>query len=146
MNESDVPAHRCHLDAVHYAIATDFIAERMHRPTLSNSSFDAITIIEMQVDAKRIFDREQVSWLLYNNIIDQAKKSKPKSHGNYIQALKRAWEALIKNDHNNLKSSLFFLSDGRPSDQKRGITSEVINQYIVRKAVKINELKALQPL
>lgn len=52
MSKSDVQGHRSRSDAVRYAIATEFIAKRLHNPESNVTPFDVVTIIEMRTDAR----------------------------------------------------------------------------------------------
>ena len=131
MKTADVSAHRCRANAVSYAVATEFIAKRLHNPSSGVTPFHVVTVIEMQDDAEVIFEKEPISWVLYNKIVDRAKISKPRSHGNYYPSLLLAYKLLCKNDHENLALSLLFLSDGRPSDRTTScqrITNNTIYQ------------------
>ena len=116
MRNADVEAHRYRADAVSFAVATEFMAKRLHNPSCGVSQFDVVTVIEMREDAQVIFYKEPMSWVFYNKFVDKAKRSKPSSHGCYIPSLDLALEALKENDHSHLALFLFFLSDGHPSD------------------------------
>jgi len=117
MKKADVEAHRCRADAVSYAIATEFIAKRLHSPSAGVTPFDVVTVIEMREDAEVIFRKEPMSWKFYNKVVERAKTSSPNSHGNYLPSLDLAFQSLKDNDHQHLALLLFFLSDGRPSDE-----------------------------
>ena len=69
----------------------------------------------MGTESDVLIEREPVSWVLYNMVLD-LKRLEPKLPGNYIPALKRVKELFYKYDHPNTALSLLFLSDGRPSD------------------------------
>ena len=116
MRNADVAAHRSRADAVSYAIASEFMAKRLHNPLSEVTPFDVVTVIEMRGDAQVIFNKEPMSWVFYNKFVTRMKTSKPRSHGNYIPSLDLALKALKENDHENLALLLFFLSNGRPSD------------------------------
>ena len=117
MRKADVPAHRSRADAVSYAVASEFMAKRLHNPLSEVTQFDVVTVIEMRDDAQVIFSKEPMSWVFYNKFVTRMKTSKPSSHGNYIPSLDLAFKALKESDHENLALFLFFLSDGRPSDK-----------------------------
>ena len=127
MRNSDVEAHRSRADAVSYAVASEFMAKRLHNPSSGVSQFDVVTVIEMRNDAQIIFSKEPMSWVFYNKFIARMKNSRPSYHGNYIPSLDLALRALNENDHENLALFLFFLSDGRPSDS---CTSEEIYRRV----------------
>lgn len=117
MKSADVEAHRCRADAVSYSVASEFIAKRLHNPSFGVTPFNVVTVIEMRHDAEIVFKNEPMSWVFYNKFVERSKTSKPSSHGSYIPALDLAMECLKKNDHEHLALFLFFLSDGRPSDE-----------------------------
>ena len=116
MRKADVEAHRSRSDAVSYAVASEFMAKRLHNPSSGVTLLDVVTVIEMRDDAQIVFKKEPMSWVFYNKFVDRAKTSKPSSHGSYIPSLDKAMEALKENDHKHLALFLFFLSDGHPSD------------------------------
>ena len=116
MRKSDVEAHRSRSDAVSYAIATEFIAKRLHDPESNVTPYDAVTVIEMRTGAEVVFNKEPMTWVFYNKFIQQSKNSRPSSHGHYIPSLNLAMASLQQGDHEGLALFLFFLSDGRPSD------------------------------
>ena len=138
MKKADVEAHRCRADAVSYAVASEFIAKRLHNPSSGVTPFDVVTVIEMRDDAQVVFKKEPMSWVFYNKFVDRMKTSKPSSHGSYIPSLDLAMEALKENDHKHLALFLFFLSDGRPSDiwlsQHGGVYPLISNQDIYSRA------------
>eukprot|EP00111_Clytia_hemisphaerica_P010941 TCONS_00032060-protein len=116
MRNADVVAHRSRLDSVRYSIATEFIAKRLDKPSYGITPFDVVTLIEMRDNATVIFEKEPMSWILYNKIVDRAKESSPYYHGNYLPSIEKAHQALKDGDHEDLALFLFFLTDGRPSD------------------------------
>ena len=116
MRQADVEAHRSRFDAVSYAVASEFMAKRLHNPSSGVTQFDVVTVIEMRNDAQVVFKKEPMSWVFYNKFVDRAKKSRPSFHGNYIPSLDLAMTSLKENDHEHLSLFLFFLSDGHPSD------------------------------
>ena len=80
-----------------------------------------VTLIEMRDEAiisPEIY-YEPVTWALHNKIVDLADEPhRSKGNGNYIPALKKAFDALMAIKRNeNCAHFLFFLSDGRPSDR-----------------------------
>ena len=111
MKKADVEAHRSRADAVSYAVATEFIAKRLHNPSSGVSHFDVVTVIEMREGASIVFYKEPLSWVFYNKFIEQAKKtrsSKPSSPTEYKNLLSLVHETVIEIDHKNLALLLVF--------------------------------------
>ena len=127
MKKADVEGHRCRAAAVSYSIATEFIAKRLHNPSAVVTPLDVVTVIEMRDAAKIVFEKEPMSWVLYNKIVERSKVSRPSSHGNYLPSLDLALDIFLENDHKNLQLILFFLSDGRPSDKRT--SNDNINEH-----------------
>jgi len=76
---------------------------------------------------------EPITWALHNKIVDLADEPlRGRGHGNYIPALKQAYN-LLKTEglSQNCANLLFFLTDGRPSDNKKGLNLNGIHQEIV---------------
>jgi hypothetical protein len=124
MNKSDMNAHKTRSHGVYYNIAEEYIAENL-RPIASglfdgkNTTFtDVITLIEMRDVPTVVFEREPITWILYNTIVVLANRNDTRNHGNYYRSLSKAFEIL--DDHSKLQPKcalgLFFFSDGRPSD------------------------------
>ena len=139
MKSADVEAHRCRADAVSYSVASEFIAKRLHNPSFGVTPYNVVTVIEMRDDAQIVFKKEPMSWVFYNKFVQRSKTSKPSSHGSYIPSLDLAMQALKENDHEHLALFLFFLSDGRPSDEwlsrhGGGLYPSVSRQDIYRRA------------
>ena len=116
MNRSDVAAHRSRSDAVFYEIATSFIAQKLDSDSEGVTPCDVVSVIEFHNEARVIFEREPMTWELYNRIVNRAGVKSAKSDGQYIPALDLAMKLLQKDDHENLAPLLLFLSDGKPSD------------------------------
>lgn len=119
MRKSDMNGHSSRFRAAYYSLAEEYIAKLIR----SNSTFsgtDVVTLIEMRDDATVVFELEPISWVLYNRFVDLAlggKQSSARSHGNFQPSLFKAFELLKKYDHDKCAPSLFFLSDGSPSDR-----------------------------
>jgi hypothetical protein len=128
MNESDVSNFITRYKAVVSNLASEYIASQLIRHQVKNS--DVVTIIRMSTESDVLIEREPVSWVLYNMVLDLEMK-RPKFHGNYIPALQRAKELFDKYDHPNTALSLIFLSDGKPSDAYyRHINYDICKGYI----------------
>jgi len=78
---------------------------------------------------------EPITWALHNKIVDLADEPlRGRGHGNYIPALKEAYNLLTSYElSENCANLLFFLSDGRPSDNvyRKGEDMLSIHQEIV---------------
>jgi hypothetical protein len=122
MNNSDVSNFITRYDAVVSNLASEYIASQLIHHQVKNS--DVVTIIRMSTDSDVLIEREPVSWVLYNMVLDLEMK-RPKFHGNYIPALQRTKKLFDKYDHPNTALSLYFLSDGRPSDAPLNIFYEL---------------------
>ena len=126
MNTHDIRLHRDRLTAAYSNTAMEFVAEQIFSSTGNNS--DLVSLIEFGKDSQIIFEREPVSWVLYNKILKRRDCSNFKSRqlkmgmdalfhdSNYLPALEEASRLLDKEDHDGLALTLFFLSDGAPTD------------------------------
>lgn len=126
MNTHDIHLHRDRLTAAYSNTAMEFVAEQIFSSSANNS--DLVSLIEFNKGARVIFTREPVSWVLYNKILMRRDRSDFKSRetkmltdalnndSNYLPALQEARRLLLKDDHDSLALTLFFLSDGSPTD------------------------------
>jgi len=64
-----------------------------------------------------LVDCKPHDWLLFNQVIDLLRKQVPSFGGNYIPALDAAEKLLLFNTFGSCGLTLFFLSDGKPSDE-----------------------------
>jgi len=76
-----------------------------------------LSVVSMEEQSSILIDRQPTDWLLFNKIIDLLRSCEPHFNGNYLPALKFAEELLVKNTRSTCALSLFFLSDGKPSDR-----------------------------
>ena len=127
MNASDMGGHKTRSHGVYYNIAEEFISPRLHPIDVtgpgnlfsgkSTTYTDVLTVIEMRDSYTVVFQREPVSWLLYNKIVQLANLNGAKSHGNYFDSIELAFQMLTCPSLDAKCSlCLFFFSDGRPSD------------------------------
>jgi hypothetical protein len=123
MRKSDINGHRTRAEAVYYAIAEEYLALELDESSIGGlggklTSFtDVVSVIEMRESPTIVLDREPMSWVLYNKIVDLAGNNNSKCHGMYYASLECAFEMLQKS-HDKCALLLFFLTDGRPSDWK----------------------------
>jgi hypothetical protein len=115
MRRDDVNGARCRSDGVFTVIARDFIKHRLESREFS--IFDFISIIVMKEVPEIICRYEPIDFVLFNKLVDMREWTtiKPEGHGMYLPALKKAEELLSYNDKAK-HLSLFFFSDGKPSD------------------------------
>ena len=118
MKESDMWGTRNRLDSVWVCLALDFIAYRLESGTACST--DVISVVLMGDSSSILIQEMPTTWELYNQIVDiysnPARRIPPRSHGNYVPALRAAEELLRTNTSPSCAAALFFLSDGKPSD------------------------------
>lgn len=124
MRNSDVDGHRTRARGAYYSLAEEFIAKQLH-PVASGHCVggqhvrhtDVISLIEMRLEPTVVFELEPISWVLYNRIVELAACDDACSHGNYCESIQAATSLLEKYAHNDQALSLFFMTDGKPSDR-----------------------------
>jgi von Willebrand factor type A domain len=125
MRESDVTGSRSRLAAVFYAVAEDFVRQRINSGVAG--SRDAISILLMTETAPEpLIHNVPTDWLTYNQILEVYKKGGVAARGHccYLPALQKAEEILCQYDTApRTQLILTVLSDGRPSDSKMQRTS-----------------------
>ena len=126
MTTHDINLHRDRQVAAYSVTAMEFVAEQIFSQTSTNS--DVVSVVEFNSTAQEVISREPISWTLYNKLLDrrdsrafttrQAAGIIDALHGdtNYIPAFEAADKALGTIDHDRCALSLFFLSDGSPTD------------------------------
>eukprot|EP00798_Chlamydomonas_sp_ICE-L_P013529 gene13529-19397_t len=123
MRTCDVVDHKTRSDAVYGTIALDLIGRQIDQADTALT--DAVTLIEMRDGATTVFEREPLTntpegQISHSPHTRRKNASKPSSHGHYIPALEKAARVLSKDAGNKQCALLLlFLSDGRPSDQRR---------------------------
>ena len=121
MNKSDMNGHRTRARGVYYNLAMEFVATRLHpisSPLLGGPSItftDVVSLIEMRGAQRVVFERQPVSWLLFNAFVALAESKDAHDHGNYYPSLKAAFKLLMDSSA-NAALAFFFFSDGQPSD------------------------------
>ena len=114
MRRTDVEGGATRSDAVWLTIAIDYVAKQLDIEQSSDT--DVVSIVAMGITDTVLIDRKPHDWLLFNSVVDLLRKQEPYFAGNYIPALDAAEKLLLSNTYGNCILSLFFLSDGRPSD------------------------------
>lgn len=126
MRASDVDGHRTRARGAYYVLAEEFVSKQLYPKNTDllggnkHHHTDVVSLVEMRGDATVVFYRKPWSWILYNDLVECAAKSDFMNsdccgHGNYYESLKKALELLAAGAH-DMTRSLFFLTDGRPSD------------------------------
>ena len=116
MRQSDMNGHKSRCRAVYYSLVEDYVDKAVSCAGTFTGT-DVVSVIEMRDDATVVLELEPVSGVLYNKFVELAKGEKyARSHGNYVPSLQKAFELLRKYDNIRCTPSIFFLSDGRPSD------------------------------
>lgn len=115
--------------------ALEFVAEQLFNKTAVNS--DLLSLIKFNSTASTEFSHEPIDWIVYNKLLShrneenyQARRCSPvfdKIYGqsNYLPALESAHDILKKSSHGKCALSLFFFSDGLPTDDiAKGISRD----------------------
>lgn len=133
MTTHDILYHRDRQTAAYSVTALELVAEQLFNGTANNS--DVVSLIEFSNTARVVFEREPVSWVLYNKLLTRrdrrtfaARKEAEHSDilgcdSNYLPALVAAKKLLALDVHETCALSLFFIYDGAPSDARNlGLT------------------------
>ena len=115
MRKTDVTGGATRSDAVWLTLAADFVAK--HIETGKSTASDVVSIIAMCSESVVLIDRQPHDWLLFNRLVDLLREQEPHFDGNYIPALDAAERLLLANEFGACALTLFFLSDGKPSDR-----------------------------
>lgn len=137
MSKSDMNGHRSRCHGVYYNLAELYVAEAL--PPIETGLFsgkvkaftDVVTLIEMRDGPTVVFERQPISWMLFNQFIDRADGKHCRSHGNYMPSLEEGFRMLAKYSHPSCASTLFFFSDGKPSDLATGLTGKVFPRCLL---------------
>lgn len=148
MATHDIYLHKNRQVAAYSITAMEFVAEQLFQKTATNS--DVLTLIEFNNQAREEFARESFDWVLYNKLLSRRDQRSYKNRKrmvtfdalfgdtNYLKALDAADKALQSIDHDLCALSLFFLSDGAPTDAKSlQITEEEANDRMISKMQEI---------
>ena len=115
MRKTDLAGGATRSDAVWLTLAVDFVAKHIEAGTAT--AMDVVSVISMGADSKVLIDRQPHDWLLFNKVVDLLRTQEPFFDGNYVPALDAAERLLLSNEFGACALSLFFLSDGKPSDR-----------------------------
>lgn len=114
MRRTDMAGGATRSDAVWLMLALDFVAK--HLVSGQSTDSDVVSVVSMNASGVVLIDRMPHDWKLFNYVIDLLRSQEPSFEGNYIPALDKAEELLCLNMSGSCALTLFFLSDGRPSD------------------------------
>lgn len=118
MRKTDVQGGATRSDAVWLTLALDFVAKRIETGVASPS--DVVSVLDcwcLGGKCKLVINCEPTNWVLFNTVLGLLRSQEPFFEGNYLPALDMAEELLLDNTNGNCAMTLFFLSDGKPSDQ-----------------------------
>lgn len=102
-------------DAVWLTIAIDFVAKQINEG--KSCATDVVSIVAMGRTSRLLIDRKPHDWLLFNKVIDLLRSEEPYFDGNYIPSIDVAEMLLLSNTYGSCALTLFFFSDGKPSDK-----------------------------
>jgi hypothetical protein len=126
MRNSDVKGFKTRSQAAYGVLALEYIAEQLHqREEQDTNILDAISVIEMNDTGTLIYHAEPMDWLFFNKLLQRQTQAKPRSHGNYYEALdlansiiRRELKALDEIEKEDVPFyQIIFISDGKPSDK-----------------------------
>lgn len=147
MRASDVKGFKTRSQAAYGLLALDYIAEQLHpKEEQDVTLLDAVSVIEMKDSGTLIYQREPMDWVFFNKLLDRQLEAKPKSHGNYYQALHLA-DILIQQEleaaedierEDLLYYQVVFVSDGKPSD-KDPLCIELQESILTKLATELKE-------
>ncbi|CAM9916247.1 unnamed protein product, partial [Heterosigma akashiwo] len=115
MRKTDVEGGATRSDAVWLTTALDYVARQLEMKESSDT--DVVSIIALGVTGTVLVNHKPHDWLLYNSVVDLLRSQLPQYPGNYVPALQLAESLLVSNTCGSCILNLFFLSDGRPSDE-----------------------------
>lgn len=115
MRKTDVPGGATRSDAVWVTIALEFVAKQLDNNEASWT--DIVSVVSMCGESSIVIDRQPTDWVLFNSLVCLLRSSEPHFDGNYLPALDTAERLLMLNSTGSCALSLFFLSDGKPSDK-----------------------------
>ncbi len=114
MRKNDVSPHSSRTAAVYDSLVKDLLKPQLNATKLDDKE-NLYSLVEMSNTANIVFQREVLNKKLINQM-EQRKKSRARSHGNYLPALEKILELLIPDFTSNTRILIMFLSDGAPSD------------------------------
>ncbi|GKY92586.1 hypothetical protein MPSEU_000228700 [Mayamaea pseudoterrestris] len=126
MRTDDVDGARCRSDGVWTCLAREFVKNQLEQHT--TTLYDLVSIVVMRQTATVVIRHEPMTWVLYNKLVDLREWTnlKPEGPGFYLPALKEVHSLLRANDLGSCALSVFFFSDGRPSESQSS-TKQIVD-------------------
>jgi hypothetical protein len=150
MRTHDINLHKDRHSAVYTVTALEFVAEQLFNNTAIYS--DVVSLVEFNEKATVVFSREPVSWVLYNKLLSRRDERTFKERenakyrdtifcdSNYLPALEAAEGLLAEGEHESCALSLFFLSDGAPTDARQlGLTPDCAQRKLRERVNQISD-------
>ena len=115
MRKCDVSGYTSRTEAVYDCLVKDFLTPQLQllEGRGGGESSAIVSLIEMSDGATLIFEREPLHADLEEKFRER-QFSTARKHGNYIPALSKAREVLLRDRDTNRQLFLLFLSDGAP--------------------------------
>ncbi len=139
--KNDVHLYRDSQNAAFSLTALEFVAEQLFNRTAVNS--DLVSLVKFNRAADVPFEREPIAWPVYNELLSHRNverfvhrvhsplRDEQEAGSNYLPALAKAHELLEAGVHDKCALSLFFFSDGTPTDHTHlGISSKAAQERI----------------
>jgi hypothetical protein len=119
MRNIDITKEVMRSDLVWLSLAVSVVSNGLKSGT--RKATDMLSIVVMREQSQVVLEFQPFDWILFNNIVELLRSSRPSGPGCYIPALDAAESLLMANQYGGCALAMLFLSDGRPSDQqKRG--------------------------
>jgi len=127
--KNNVHLYRDSQNAAFSMTELEFVAEQMFNETAVNT--DLVSLVTFSSDATVDVERESIDWLIYNKSLYHRnsdrfvhRRNAPEidallAGSNYLPAMEQAHRRLVAADHDNCAPSLFFFTDGQPTDHKK---------------------------
>ena len=125
MRRDDVDGARCRSDGVWMCLARDFVQKQLEEG--KSTIYDVVSVIVMREEAELVLFCEPTDYVLYNKLVDfrEWTNIRPEGPGNYRPCLEMAENLLNVNKLGSCAISLFFFSDGKPSDRVDGLAEKM---------------------
>ena len=142
MRKTDVSGGATRSDAVWLTLALDYIAKRIESGEAA--PMDVISVVVLGQESSLVIDRKPTDWVLFNDVISLLRSQEPFFDGNYLPALDMAEHLLLDNSNGSCALTLFFLSDGKPSDrmqkERTGIPIDIMTRFESMVAARVDSL------
>eukprot|EP01079_Euglenida_sp_SAG-EU17-18_P000930 gene930-2580_t len=121
MKKGDVPGYTNRHAAVFGTLALDVVGRAIDTKLFGGSVSDVVTIIDMCTEPVHWVQREPITNVLYNKLVERQGQPPRGGQGYFVKALQMAEKVLqqdLSKGSDRCALTLMFLSDGRPSDQQ----------------------------